>query len=194
MAVNATVPAELREAKQQSLQTGMLSAEGVEAFTRAVESGLPQVVVSTKDLHLIIYLQRLATLVASRGAAGGQFVEAGSAGPQGGSRHARPELATAFVAPRTDEERGIAGIWSALLGIEGIGVHDNFFELGGHSLLATQVLARLQDSVGVSLPLETIFDAPTVAQLAERVTTLKWISEGKSADKGDQTGREEFEL
>ncbi|GAB4192319.1 MAG: hypothetical protein OHK0022_06410 [Roseiflexaceae bacterium] len=78
------------------------------------------------------------------------------------------EPATRFVAPRTPVEELVAGIWQALLPVEQVGVHDNFFELGGHSLLATQVILRLRAALQVDLPVRTLFEAPTVAALAER--------------------------
>ena len=77
--------------------------------------------------------------------------------------------ATGYVAPRTPEEEAIARIWCDVLRVERIGAEDNFFELGGHSLLATQVVARIQKQAGVELPVRALFDAPTVAGLAERV-------------------------
>ena len=81
--------------------------------------------------------------------------------------NARPGLETTFVAPRTVVEDVLAGIWAEVLDIETIGVHDNFFELGGHSLLATQVLSRLRETFQVELPLHTLFEATTVAELAK---------------------------
>src|SRR5207244_8820364 len=85
--------------------------------------------------------------------------------------HERPELATEHVAPRNDAEQIIANIWQELLGIQHIGVHDNFFELGGQSLLATQIVARVRTAFQGELPLRKFFESPTVAALAEAVST-----------------------
>jgi amino acid adenylation domain-containing protein len=74
-----------------------------------------------------------------------------------------------YVGPRTPTEEVLAESWSAVLGLERIGVEDNFFALGGHSLLATQLLARVRERLGVDLPLRALFDAPTLAALARRV-------------------------
>ncbi|HEY0737737.1 MAG TPA: amino acid adenylation domain-containing protein, partial [Herpetosiphonaceae bacterium] len=74
-----------------------------------------------------------------------------------------------FVAPRTELEELIAGVWTAVLGVERVGVHDNFFRLGGHSLLATQVITRLRHLTGRDLPLRLLFEAPTVAAFAAQI-------------------------
>jgi amino acid adenylation domain-containing protein len=74
-----------------------------------------------------------------------------------------------FVAPRTPLEALLAEIWSAVLEIAAVGIDDPFWDLGGHSLLATRVLARLLDATGVELPLQALFEHPTVRQLAEAV-------------------------
>ncbi len=83
----------------------------------------------------------------------------------------RPELESAFVAPRTPVEEVLAGIWSEVLGVDHVGTEDNFFELGGHSLIVTQVIARIRDVFHVDLSLRTLFECPTVATLAARTET-----------------------
>jgi amino acid adenylation domain-containing protein len=75
----------------------------------------------------------------------------------------------AFVAPRTPTEEALVSIWMDVLKQEQVGVTDNFIALGGHSLLAIRVLGKLSRKFGVRLPLRTLFDAPTIEQLAELV-------------------------
>ncbi|HWO66711.1 MAG TPA: amino acid adenylation domain-containing protein, partial [Umezawaea sp.] len=72
----------------------------------------------------------------------------------------------AHVAPRTDVERDVADIWSAVLGVPGIGVHDNFFDLGGDSLLSIRVISRLRAAFDVEMSPRALFTHPTVAGIA----------------------------
>ena len=78
-----------------------------------------------------------------------------------------------FVAPRTPAETQLAGIWADVLKRERVGVTDNFLALGGHSLLAIRVLGKISKAFGVRMPLRTLFDAPTVEQLAVLVEREK---------------------
>jgi amino acid adenylation domain-containing protein len=76
------------------------------------------------------------------------------------------------AAATTEMEDLVAAIWEDLLDVKDVGVRDNFFELGGHSLLATRVVSRIRSALGVELPLRTLFETPTVADVAAMVEKL----------------------
>jgi len=82
----------------------------------------------------------------------------------------------AAVTPRTALELQLAALWQQVLGVSAIGVHDNFFHLGGHSLAAVQLFAYLEQVFGKGLPLATLFQAPTVAQLAATLSASDWAA------------------
>ena len=79
---------------------------------------------------------------------------------------ARPELANPFTAPRTPIEAGLVHLWAEVLSLDAVGIHDSFLELGGDSLLATQIIARVINTWRVALPVRTLLEAPTVADMA----------------------------
>ena len=81
----------------------------------------------------------------------------------------RPELEVAEAAPRSDIEALLAKIWAEVLAIDRVGIHDNFFDLGGHSLAALRVISRVIQSFKLVLPVRALYDAPTVARMAEVV-------------------------
>ncbi|MBD2385063.1 non-ribosomal peptide synthetase [Cylindrospermum sp. FACHB-282] len=87
-----------------------------------------------------------------------------------------------FVEPRTPTEQTIADIFAAVLKIEQVGVYNNFFDLGGHSLLATQVISRLRESFSIELPLGTLFESPTVAELDSIIQ--QWLQNNPQQDTG----------
>ncbi|WP_437630406.1 non-ribosomal peptide synthase/polyketide synthase [Sorangium sp. So ce854] len=96
--------------------------------------------------------------------------------PAPGALQRGPE--EALVAPRTPVEEVLAGIWADVLRLDRVGAHDDFFWIGGHSLLATQVLARVRAAFRVDLPLRALFEAPTLAGLAERVEAARRAGAG----------------
>jgi acyl carrier protein len=131
---------------------------GADAFLRIVAQGPRQVVVSVTDLEERVRKWiRLETLHEPAATAGKTVT------------HARPNLSTEFVAPRSDTEKKIAAIWQQVLGVEPVGIHDKFFDLGGHSLLAIELISQLRDVFQVDLEPKRLFEAPTISQLAERI-------------------------
>jgi acyl carrier protein len=84
------------------------------------------------------------------------------------SPEGRPE-AQPSVPPSGPTEEALALIWGDLLGVAAVGVNESFFDLGGHSLLGAQLLARVRSELRVELPLQTLFESPTVAALALEV-------------------------
>jgi acyl transferase domain-containing protein/SAM-dependent methyltransferase len=92
--------------------------------------------------------------------------------------HDRPDLSTAYRAPKSKLERRLTEIWEELMGLAQIGIHDDFFELGGHSLLATRLVTRVRQAFGCDLPLEVVFAAPTIARLAARIRAAAPAADG----------------
>jgi amino acid adenylation domain-containing protein len=110
---------------------------------------------------------------------------------------ARPLLSSEYAAPRNLTEQVVADIWAELLGLKSVGIHDNFFtELGGHSLLATQIMSRIRVSLGVEMSVRSLFEAPTIAQLATIVGNTKRAletgAEAKPATVGSGSNTDDF--
>jgi NAD(P)-dependent dehydrogenase (short-subunit alcohol dehydrogenase family)/acyl carrier protein len=168
-------------------QLAMSAAEGAGAFGRLLDlRGVSQVVVSTGDLqHRIDQWIRLDLLrEARKGQGPGDAPEA--------SRHARPHLQNAYVAPGTPTEQKIARIWADLLGVEKVGIQDNFFDLGGHSLLAIQVITRIKAELKAEVSVSTLFEGPTVESLSRLVGAEAEEAPGfeHSSDRGKKRKEE----
>ncbi|GLZ30956.1 hypothetical protein Lesp02_31450 [Lentzea sp. NBRC 105346] len=100
----------------------------------------------------------------------------------------RPELSTPYVPPVGPVECRVAEVLASLLGVDRVGLHDDFVELGGDSLLAMRAAVRLGDHFGVPLPIRTVFDLPTVAQLAARLAESPRAARPESPDAPEGFG------
>ena len=89
-----------------------------------------------------------------------------------------PEVVTLHLEPRTAMEETVAKIWREVLGREHIGMEENFFEIGGHSLLATQIVARLRNRIEQPIAVRTLFDRPTIAELAHELAQAQGVEPG----------------
>jgi acyl transferase domain-containing protein/acyl carrier protein len=144
------------------------SSRSAEALERLLASGLPRVVVSSRDLQELMRQTDQVTAATLMS----QMERSRPSGPA----HAR-QLATPYVAPRNDLEAEIAAAWQELFGIAPIGVEDSFLELGGHSLLAIQVTTELRKRYEVDLPVTAVFETPTIAELAESIARARQAQE-----------------
>ncbi|MBK9945448.1 MAG: acyltransferase domain-containing protein [Kouleothrix sp.] len=148
------LPGEPGDQRGQAALT-ITADEVLQVFARLLRLGaLPHVLVSSGELAA-----RLA-----------QWVERPAAPPAddipAAELHPRPSLPSAYAAPSNEIERRLAAIWQQLFGVAQLGVYDNFFELGGDSLLATQLVSRMRDAFQVELPLRSLFESSTIADLA----------------------------
>jgi acyl-coenzyme A synthetase/AMP-(fatty) acid ligase/acyl carrier protein len=92
----------------------------------------------------------------------------------------RPDLNTPYVAPVQEFELKVAKIWEAVLEVRPVGIHDNFFDLGGHSLAATRVVSRVMEQFQLEIPLQALFQSPTVAEMAGVIVEYRYRKLGKN--------------
>jgi len=148
-----------------AVRDGISPAEGVDALDRILAARVaPQMVASSVDLHHWIARVDAEARVSPDDTVGEPPYE-------------RPDMASAFVGPRTPIERELAAMWRDLLGVEAVGRDDDFFELGGQSLIALRLFARMRKRYAVDLPLATLFEAPTIAQCAAIVAAATGVAD-----------------
>ncbi|MEM8603340.1 MAG: SDR family NAD(P)-dependent oxidoreductase, partial [Cyanobacteria bacterium P01_H01_bin.121] len=163
MAVDTTLPAELQAEHEKALAAGIPTQTGAAILEQLLRSPLPQVLVSTQDFQAEL-AQRHTSWAAIETL--DQFAVDLPLAEVPSSTYPRPHLSVDYVAPRNPLEQTIADIWQRFLGIESVGVYDDFLELGGHSLLAVQVISRLRTQFQVELPLQNLFEEPTIDRIA----------------------------
>jgi acyl transferase domain-containing protein/acyl carrier protein len=155
----------LEEQLRKNLEeNGISSLESLQVFERIIGDTLTQVIVCPQDLHEVINQADSFTVTS--------FLEAmEESRPTDG--HPRPALAVSYVAPQNEIEQKIAVIWQEAFGIAQVGVDDNFFELAGNSLLAIQIVTRLRRTFEVEVSMTSLFDAPTVSELARKIQEIQ---------------------
>ncbi|MCP5107301.1 MAG: SDR family NAD(P)-dependent oxidoreductase [bacterium] len=167
-----------KEKQEEFLKNGILPPEGLEVFERIMAGTLPQVVVSTTELSTRIKTVTAASPLLQRGGAD----ETKPPAPT----QPRPDINSVYVAPKTDTERKIAGIWQGLLGIQKVGIHDDFFELGGDSLNVVQLNNELKKILNKDIPVAVMFRYLTIhaftqyLQLEEKGSNAPAVEEDRT--------------
>ncbi len=141
---------------------GITAQEGPQALARALALDVPQVYVSSLPLQALV----AQADVPPREMPKGQSFE-------------RTDL-EGFVAPQGAVQEKLAELWAGLLGVSPVGAADSFFDLGGHSLIAVRLFASVKREFGVEFPISVLFEAPTIADIAARITAQT----GETADAG----------
>jgi NAD(P)-dependent dehydrogenase (short-subunit alcohol dehydrogenase family)/acyl carrier protein len=153
--------------------------EGKEVFRRILSMAyMPQLVISTGKLqNRIEQWIALESLPDTKSSKKREL----------SSKHVRPEVSAAYVAPRNKNEQAVVEIWQELLGIKRIGIDDDYFELGGDSLLAAQIIFRLRENFEMEFPLFRFFETPTIAGLTELIETIRLRELGPQPDRETTT-------
>ena len=158
MAVETSVPEDLKAWRARTLAGGITPDEGAEAFRRVLSTGLHQVIIAPEPAQPISEMSADEALDLSHANA-----------PVPAGRTARPNMPCPYVPPTGDLQHALAVLLEEMLGIAPIGIDDDFFALGGHSLLATRILAAIWRDFSVEMSLGDFFEHSTVAQLADEI-------------------------
>lgn len=152
----------------QLLATGIRKTEAADVFARVFDHPDRALVVSPVSLDLVRLAMEEIPMQAEAGVQG-------SGGEIGDPVEAR-----------------LATIWSEILGVTGIGPEDEFFALGGHSLNAVRMFGRIKRDLGVSLPIATLFEAPTLSALADIVAEEGGLDRSGPATGADGSGGQDM--
>jgi acyl transferase domain-containing protein/acyl carrier protein len=146
--------------KEQALAKAISNKDGLEAFTRAFDSALQQVIVSPEDINMLIDETRTGIDLS-------KF--ALDAPVSANKEISNSELSEEEGKPSTEVEEAVAAIWKDVFGLEKIGIKQQFAALGGHSLIAMQIVAKVRSFYQIDLSLRDFFDGPTITQLSSTI-------------------------
>lgn len=168
----------------------ILTVEGIEVFSRILESPMSQVVVSTRNLVARANWSNTYNELISL-----EVLDKADQSKSIQPTYPRPKLNNAYIAPRNESEQVVVAIWQEILGIKEIGIHDNFFELDGDSLLAVQLIHKVREKFQVELPTSILFEKPTVADITEYIGNIcKTVKQVQAPTSVHLNDREEIEL
>ncbi|PPA82183.1 erythronolide synthase [Brevibacillus laterosporus] len=137
---------------------GITASEGAQVLNRLLTSDYSQVIVSTQDIHSAIH----------------ELIQYDSLQTNAQSHRAdqnHNQEGDAYIAPRDETEKKISDIWQELFGVSAISIEANFFELGGNSLLSIQLVTRLRNTFHNDIPMDILFQFPSIVELAQAITT-----------------------
>lgn len=143
------------------LDGGISYTQGLDAFDYAIESGLPQIIISSNNPEEFGQIN------------GDSFLNVNTTQE---NREIRPDLYTEYIPPQNELEKKLAEIWSEFFGIKAVGIMDDFIELGGDSLKAIIIISKMEKRIGVSIPLAVLFENPTIHGIAEYISKDKQSS------------------
>ncbi len=144
---------------------GIKLAEAVELFRYVLSRSQPQVIVSTQDFQALIDEQQRAAETS--------VLDQLETNRAAGLARTRTETNGDYVGPKDEVEATMAALWEELFGLQHLSVNDNFFELGGNSLLGIQLISRVRKDFQVELPLNSLFEQPTVAGLTAAIAETR---------------------
>jgi acyl transferase domain-containing protein/acyl carrier protein len=180
MVADLRIPPYLVSRYRENLNYAIGSDEAAEIFDRLLNCPVSQIVISTWDMH-------------ERMEISARFAQAAS-GELNHTLKSSQRAVTEFTGRDEEIDAEVIELWRELLGTTFIGANDNFFELGGHSLLAAQMLSRIRERFRINLPLKTIFEAATPAEIADRIRVMRWAISIPSQEQAETGEREEIEL
>ena len=106
----------------------------------------------------------------------------------------RPDLPTAYVAPKSDDEKELCQIFAEVLAINRVGTKDNFFEMGGNSIRAIKVVAIANESMNLDLTAAEFYDSPSVAQILSAKQNDNTFAAKKNVDRNKDDGSDQFAI